>query len=80
MSGAHEHFHVIQAATTMPSVIILLIKIFFFAVLFMGITYTFSFSFLPRIPVGRTKRTMIRTENTIASESWKKYMLLTGSQ
>ena len=61
----------IQAATTMPSVIILLIKSFFFAVLFMGITYTFSFSFLPRIPVGRTKRTMIRTENTIASESWE---------
>ena len=31
----------------------------------MGITYTFSFSFLPRIPVGRTKRTMIRTETPI---------------
>ena len=65
-----------QAAATIPRVIILLTNVFFFAVLFMSITYTFSFSFLPRIPVGRTKRTMIRTENTIASESWEEIYAL----
>ena len=59
-----------QQAITRPYVRELSISFFFF-MLSISRTYTFSLIFLPRIPVGRTRSTTIRTANTMASESWE---------
>ena len=55
--------------TNNPSVMPQVMKLFFVVLVMALPPYTFSRIFLPRIPVGRTTRTMISTRNTIASDS-----------
>ena len=61
----------IYATMTIAYVIIFcFVVLFIFFINFIFSTYTFSLIFLPRIPVGLTSNTIIRTANTIASASW----------